>query len=117
RSVFRVAITRITTGRSTSPTSSPISSATRCAGRGGIVLRSLPTLHPAFDGGGSRCDFRERRPFGRHRELSAAADAAKRLRYSPALALPSAGSILTVLAARAVSASAASFFALSPLPG
>jgi len=38
-------------------------------------------------------------------------------RYSPTLALPSAGSILAALAIFAVSASVASFFALSPLPG
>ena len=38
-------------------------------------------------------------------------------RYSPAPALPSAGSILAALATLAVSASVASFFALSPLPG
>jgi hypothetical protein len=37
--------------------------------------------------------------------------------YSPALALPSAGSMRAALATLAASASVASFFALSPLPG
>src|SRR5262249_21318799 len=70
-SAIRTATIPITTVRSTLPMLSHTCSLTLAVTSWEIALLKWSTPHPAFAGGRSRCDFRERRRYASHSELAA----------------------------------------------
>ena len=68
---IRTATTPITTVRSTLLMLSHTCSLTLAVASWEIALLKWSTPHPAFAGGRSRCDFRERRRYASHSELAA----------------------------------------------